>query len=121
MDEFSDVSDVEDTGVYESSDDVSDACDVGGELSEDTADDTAETVDFDRLDVLGEDIWENGAGETAATLDLDSLELLGEDLPEDVSDGPSELDEMLSEYDRMCEGDVTEDDGAPQKVKTLHR
>lgn len=119
MDEFSDTADVDAVETADAGTEVADVADDSGELAEDVASEAADTVDFDSLDVLGEDVWEGTSEAPADTLDLESLEVLGDDLPEDVDTGPSELDEMLAEYDRMKGADAASgEDGAPQKVLT---
>ena len=119
MDEFSETAEVDAAETTDVETEVADVSDAGGELAEDVAGEVADTVDFDGLDVLGEDVWEGTSDAPEDALDLDSLEVLGDDLPEDVDDGPSELDEMLAEYDRMQGADAESgDDDAPQKVLT---
>lgn len=113
MDEFSDIAETE-----EPTDLAPDAAsDTGGdvaEFAEDVEGDfDSEIVDFDGLDVLGEDIWENTNGSSDASgLELESLDVLEEDVCSGVDTSGDELGRMLDEYERSAWGD----DEGPQKV-----
>lgn len=115
MDEFSDTAEAE-----ESTDLAPDAAsDTGGdvaELDEDVEGDfDSDIVDFDGMDVLGEDVWENPGGPSdAGGLELEPLDVLEEDVDGGTDASGDALREMVDEYERGAWGD---DDG-PQKVLT---